>query len=151
MGRAHHVVASGVLTAFILVAACDGDRDVPAAPAGTVEANFVVVSMTTGCDRPEPERGTEALALVNVTFRDGSAVIGAPVEGDIVGPDVVSGPASDLTTVEGEALLLFAVGELGEYTVTVEEITLPWGAPAVFDASSVLSATFEVGEVCTPP
>jgi len=138
----------------VLVGACGGDGEAPEAPTATVGAvaeELVVVDMTTGCDRPQPERGTEALALVTVTFPDGTPVIGAQVEGDIAGPDVAVGSASDATTLEGEALLFFVVGELGEYTITVEAVTLPGGATAVFDEASTLSGTFEVGEVCTPP
>lgn len=140
-----------------LLVACGGNGTAPApeptptTSAAGVDPDLVVVEMTTGCDRPQPEQGTEALALVRVTYPGDIPVIGAQVEGDIVGPDVVLRPASDATTLEGEALLFFVVGELGEYTITVERVVLPGGVEAVFDPSSTLSTTFEVGEVCEPP
>lgn len=147
------IAGIGLVLALFCIG-CGGDGEPTAAPTGTPgtpEEVSVVVSMTTGCDRPQPEQGTELLALVTVMLPDGRPVIAAQVEGSATGPDVLQATASDATFSNGEALLLFLVGELGSYTITVDGVTMPTGAAAILDPSSELEATYEVGEVCEAP
>jgi hypothetical protein len=143
---------------LLLAVACGGDGGdgptptVEPTPAPTaVDENVVVVTVTAGCDRPQPERGTELLALVRVTRQDGTPVIGAQVDGVAVGPGVINDTATDATYLDGEALLLFPVNQPGSYTVRVERVTLTTGEAAAFDPSSTLETTYDIGEVCTPP
>jgi hypothetical protein len=153
MPRTRALIVISAAALALALTACHNNDGAPPAPAASPTAGrpTVLVSMTAGCDRPQPERGTEALALVRVTSPDGTPVVDARVEGRAEGPTVVLDTAEDATFVNGEALLLFTVDQDGPVTMTVTRITLPTGDAATFHPSSTLTTTYDIGEVCTPP
>jgi len=147
------LIASALVA--LALASCGGDDATPAllptATPDVADEGVVVVAVSGGCDRPQPELGTELLARVRVTYPDGSPVAGAQVDGEAEGPAVGQNTATDETYLDGEALLLFPVAEFGSYTMAVVRITLPDGRPAVFDPSSMLTTAHDIGETCVRP
>lgn len=145
------------VAATIALSGCSAGSDEAATPTPlstrptAAPSTYVVDFVKVGCDRPEPERGTEALALVRVTNTSGNPVLGATVHGRIEGPGVVLGEATDATTDTGEASMFFMVDENGDYTITVTRVTRPRGVDAILDPSSTLTATNTVGDVCEWP
>lgn len=89
---------------------------------------------TPGCDRPQPERGWEALALVRVTETDGDPVAPRGCRGAVTG--CIGGPA-----------VAVSFREPGACTTAIGSVTGARAIPATRD-SSKLSETLAVGEHC---
>jgi hypothetical protein len=116
----------------------------------TAEFERVMVTITGGCDRPEPGRGWEVLGLVRVTDSEGRPVSAASVSGSAEGPAIGIAEATD-ETVDGEALLFFTATETGTYTIRVDEITGARALAYAIDEGSVREVEVEVGEGCVAP
>lgn len=157
ISRSALLLAAAAAAAIALTACSGGGGDGAAGPTSlparptAAPSTYVVDIVKVGCDRPEPGRGTEALALVRVTNANGDPVLGANVYGRIEGPSVVLSEATDATTDTGEASMFFVVDANGDYTITVTRVTGPRGRDAILDPASTLAATNTVGDVCEWP
>lgn len=123
-----------------------------ATPTSQPAGGEVLVESSGECEHTQPGVESETRDKVKVTDATTNApVSGATVSGEAQGPALINNTATAVTDANGEGKLVFRITAFGDYTMSVQKVTLANGTEAFVVSDSVTQVTQSVGQVCTPP
>ncbi len=118
-------------------------------PSEDMAVTEVTVIQSPGCAHTQPgvqsELQTEAVLWWDAPLPPSLIT----VEMSATGPGLLQSTASGTTDKFGIVNLVFPIDQFGQYQMTIDGVTGPDG-PLQLSKGSQISATFDVGDVCTP-
>jgi len=119
-----------------------------------------VLAILVGAAPQSRENGQPPTLVLHIASPDGQVLTGpalagqevplagATVAASVQGPGVLDSQASGVTDANGQVTLRAGINKFGAYNITIDSVVGADGTVYGFDQNSVLSLTYEVGQVC---